>query len=144
MVSLAQLTGGTPGTKSWLNLVSQSDSVNVGVHKYEIGTVLPTITVGSTPLTLTTTSFPSGVTVLDGTGNVTCPSSAAIDAALEIKTNGWNIWQDFVNRNASGTQSVIPPDAGAAINLPNAGATNRNSCTRLWFTRINGVWTCVN
>ncbi len=126
--------------------VKNGASFNIVDRTYDIYEIPPTITVGATPLVLTTAAFPSGVTILDigTTGTVTCPSSLAIDAALGTTTNGHVIWQDIINRNNVIVQTLIPPDAGPAQGIPKATGAGVAVTTRFWFTRIAGTWTAVN
>jgi hypothetical protein len=143
-MNLQDLNSGTPSTKQWLNPVVGSMTSGITRNNFEVLEQLPSSTTGSPPLTLTTFQFPSSVCVMIGTGNVICPTSAAIDAALDIKDDGHLIWLDVINRNTTGTQNVIAPDGGAAQPIPNAAAGGKNGFARLYFTRIGGVWTPLN
>jgi hypothetical protein len=98
-------------------------------------------------LQLTTAQFPSGVCRIQspgGTGPIICPTSADIDNATRITTDGHLIWMDFINNFTVGTNNVMTDPSNNGINIPNAQAGPKNIVTRMWFTRIAGVWTCLN
>lgn len=156
-MNLSDLVDGTPAEKPWLNVVASSvealefASASVVTADLEYVSALvaatyvgPTAGAGAVPVPIS--AFPDGVAIIGAaaTGSLTLPTSAAIDSKLGTFTDGRLISFTAINRNAAAEGTLIPPDAGPAQSVPRAPSVTAASTTVFFFTRIGGVWTCVN
>lgn len=150
---------GHPEQKPWLSIVAGSvegKTVSAGTlfgvqlnftDELRSAALFVGPTAGAGPVNLGTANFPSCTVIIGvaATGTIVCPLSADIDAKLGTTTDGGLIWQDVINRNpAVGPVNLTPPNAGPNQPIPSAQAGGKSVYTRFLFTRIAGIWTCLN
>ncbi len=148
-MSINTLTNTQSGRDAHLNIGSDTIVTTNLTFNYDVREVFIVEDAGPDPFTLDPFQMISGLVILQSntTGDIICPSSAAIDQELGIAggRDGYTIWLDIVNRVSTvSTSRLIPPDSGTPVVIPKAQSSTQATYTRFFFLREVGVWGCIN
>ena len=156
-MNLQEFTDGTPLTKPWLTIVSNSETTNdlsvsgdSTVHRQLVtiarSNISPAFYTGS-PLVPLTHVF-GGIFVVDtqAVATITMPTDAQITAAYGTITESINIISfTIINRNFTNPVTLNLPSGVAGIKIPKPAATGQGSVvTQIYLLLIFGVWSYIN
>jgi hypothetical protein len=154
-MNLDDLNQGSPLDKPWLNPVCATLTCeNISASKassassWKPGGTIPQL-VNASNINVAAADFVGGFGLVtgSGTGTISSPSGAALDAYLPGSVAGASFVFTVINGSLAVPPAVVPrivgPD-GAILQIPPGLSGRANSTAFLFQKQVGGAWTCLN